>query len=256
MGTWRTFDVRGERSEAARRQLVQVLLDGGGRVFDSSPMYGQAEQVLAGALTADREQAFVATKVWAGSPREGADQIRRGLELYGGRVDLYQIHNLVNWRGHLPALEALRAAGRVGLIGATHYSASAFGELAQIINTGRIQAIQIPYNPLERQVEREILPLAERRGLGVLVMRPVGQTELVRNPPPAAELKPLEPFGVRTWAQALLKWALSDPRVQVVIPATSSLEHARENLAAGAPPWLDEAARERVTALALAARRR
>src|SRR5690606_11463671 len=102
----------------------------------------------------------------------------------------------------------------------------------------------------EREVEDEVLPLAASLGLGVLVMRPLGQVDVVKNPPPAAELRPLERFGVTSWAQALLKWALSDPRIHVVIPATSRPEHARENAAAGSPPWLDEEARERVAALA------
>jgi diketogulonate reductase-like aldo/keto reductase len=207
-------------------------------------------------LDDQRERAFVATKVWTPSLREGEAQLRQSLGYYGGRLDLYQIHNLVNWQGHLPVLEALRAEGRIDLIGATHYSPSAFAELARVMRTGRLQSIQIPYNPLEREVEREILPLAESLGLGVLVMRPVGHTALVRQPPPAAELKPLEPFGVQTWAQALLKWALSDRRVQVAIPATSSLEHLRQNLAAGSPPWLDEESRERVAYLARSSRRR
>jgi aryl-alcohol dehydrogenase-like predicted oxidoreductase len=255
MGTSRTFDVRGPE-EPARHALVREALAAGASVFDSSPMYGQAERVLGAGLAGRRQQAFVATKVWTPSLQEGAAQARQSLEYYAGRIDLYQIHNLVNWQAHLPVLEALRAAGQIGLIGATHYSPSAFAELARVMQTGRIQAIQIPYNPLEREVEREILPLAQSLGQGVLVMRPVGQSTLVRRAPPAAELRPLEPFGVQTWAQALLKWALSDPRVQVVIPATSSPEHLRQNLAAGEPPWLDDEARERVAFLARDSRRR
>jgi diketogulonate reductase-like aldo/keto reductase len=175
--------------------------------------------------------------------------MERAIGFYDGWVDLYQLHNLVNWREQLRQLEERRAAGQVRLIGATHYSASAFDELAEVMQTGRVQAIQIPYNPLQREVERAILPLAEQLGLGVLVMRPVGQVQVVKDPPPAAELEPLERFGVRTWAQALLKWALSDRRVHVVIPATSRPEHMLENAAAGSPPWLDQDARERVAYL-------
>jgi aryl-alcohol dehydrogenase-like predicted oxidoreductase len=250
MGTWRTFDVRGAELEAERRQVLDTAWRLGSRVVDSSPMYGEAERVLALALRGRRAEAFVATKVWTPSPDEAAGQLERALSFYDGRVDLYQIHNLVNWKGHLPLLEELRATGKVGLIGATHWSAGSFPELVEVIQTGRVQAIQIPYNPLQREVEREILPLAESLGLGVLVMRPVGQVELVKNPPPAAELKPLERFGVTTWAQALLKWALSDPRAHVVIPATASPAHMAENAAAGEPPWFDPEARERVASLA------
>lgn len=251
LGTWRTFDVRGAADEADRREIAAAVLGAGGTVFDSSPMYGEAERVLGLALRGQRFQAFVATKVWTPSGSEGRRQMARALELYDGRVDLYQIHNLVNWREHLAVLEELRASGKVGLIGATHYQAAAFDELARVMRTGRVQAVQIPYNPLQREVERELLPLAESLGLGVLVMRPLGQDELVKNPPPSKELVPLAKFGVQSWAQALLKWALSDPRVHVVIPATSRLEHLDANMQAGQPPWLDQEARERVAALAL-----
>src|SRR4029079_3624297 len=130
------------------------------------------------------------------------------------------------------------------------------GALAKLMESGRIQAIQIPYNPLERAVERGLLALAARLELGVLGMRPLGQTELVGNPPPRADLQPLKRFGVQTWAQALLKWVLSDPRVHVVIPATANAGHMRDNLGAGEPPWFDQEARERVAALAIRQARR
>jgi len=132
-------------------------------------------------------------------------------------------------------------------IGATHYSASAFGELARVMRSGRIDAIQIPYNPHEREVEDEILPLADELGLGVLVMRPLGGGRLAQLDPPADALREL---GVHTWAQALLKWVLSDPRVDVVIPATTNPEHARANAAAGEPPWLGPEERRLVERLA------
>ena len=250
MGTWRTFNVRGAELEAARRQVLDAALTAGVRVVDSSPMYGEAERVLGLALQGRRDQAFVATKVWTPSTAEGRAQIERAFRFFEGRIDLYQVHNLVNWRGQLAQLEERQAAGQVGMIGATHYDPGAFGELAAVMQTGRIRAIQIPLNPRQREVEREILPLAESLGLGVLVMRPVGQVDLVRSAPPAAELRPLERFGVTTWAQALLKWALSDRRVHVVIPATTSPVHMAENAASGEPPWLDAEARERVAALA------
>ena len=256
LGTSGTFDVRGPAAEAACRVVLDVALDGGLQVVDSSPMYGEAERVLGLALAGRRDRAFVATKVWTSSAAEGRHQIDRALDYYSGRVDLYQVHNLVNTDVHLATLEALRQEGKIRLIGATHYARSAQVDLTKLIGGGRIQAIQIPYNPLERWVEREILPLAAEAGLGVLVMRPVGQVELVGNPPPAAALQPLNRFGVRTWAQTLLKWVLSDPRVHVVIPATSKPDHMRENLCAGEPPWLDEEARELVAALAVRQARR
>jgi aryl-alcohol dehydrogenase-like predicted oxidoreductase len=250
MGTWRTFDVRGEAAAANARAVVDQALAAGANLFDSSPMYGAAEQVLGAALEGRRGAALVATKVWASSAAEGAAQIQRALGFYGGLVDLYQIHNLLSWREQLAQLERLRDAGQVRAIGATHYNPSAFGELRRVIETGRVAAIQIPYNPLERDVEREILPLAAERGLGVLVMRPFGEGSLMRRPPSSSALAPLRPFGVETWAQALLKWVLSDPRCHVAIPATSRPERMAENAAAGEPPWFSPTERDLVARLA------
>jgi len=251
LGTW-------QRLEAAARaaghvELVHHALDAGIRVFDSSPMYGRAEQLLAAALGDRRGDAFVATKVWTSSPAEGRHQLERVVEWFGGHVDLMQIHNLVAWREHLPLLEAARDDGRVALIGATHYLPGAFDDLVRIMSTGRIHAIQVPYNPRETDVEGRVLPLAAELGLGVLVMRPFGEGALLRRPPSSAELQPLAPFGVTTWAQALLKWCLSDPRCHVAIPATASTDRLDENAAAGAPPWFGPDERRLVSRLAGAA---
>jgi aryl-alcohol dehydrogenase-like predicted oxidoreductase len=161
-----------------------------------------------------------------------------------------QIHNLVAWPAHLPMLEAARDRGTAGLIGATHYSAAAFGELAELVTTGRIDTVQVPYNPAEREVERTILPLAEEFGLGVLVMRPLSEGQLVRRPPSPAELAPLRPFGISTWGQALIKWGLSDPRVHVSLAATAHPGRLQENAAAGAPPWFGPEERAYVLRLA------
>jgi len=237
MGTWRTFDVRGASAEANARAVVDAALSSGTRFFDSSPMYGEAEHVLAGTLETRRDCALVATKVWTTSVADGRRQVQKALRLFGGRVDLYQLHNLVNWREHLPELERIKDTGAIGAIGATHYSPSAFRELAEVMRTSRITAIQIPYNPLERDVERVVLPLAMDLGLGVIVMRPFGEGRLLLTPPPAAALEPLSAFGVRSWAQALLKWSLSDTRCHVAIPATSHPERMTEHAQAGAPPW-------------------
>jgi diketogulonate reductase-like aldo/keto reductase len=247
MGTWRTFDVRGSDRP---REVVDAARAIGARVFDSSPMYGAAEEVLGAAVEGRRDEAFIATKVWTYSAEEGEQQAGRALELFHGRVDLLQVHNLAGWRDQLDLIERLRARGHVGYAGATHYSPGAFGELAEVMRTGRVQAIQVPYNPRERAVEREILPLAEELGIGVLVMRPFGEGALMRRVPAPAELAPLRELGVETWAQALLKWALSDPRCTVAIPATSRPERMTENAAAGEPPWLGPDERALVERLA------
>jgi len=251
MGTWRTLDVRGAEAERRAHEIVGEALDAGARFVDSSPMYGEAERVLGEGLGERRAEAIVATKVWTSDDDEAEAQVRRALRWYGGRVDLYQVHNLVSWPQRLTRLERERDRGAVVAIGATHYSPSAFGELARVMRTGRISAIQIPYNPHERDVEREILPLAEELGLGVVVMRPVGGGGgLVTRPPDERALEPLREYGVETWGQALLKWVLSDPRCHVAIPATSRPERVRENAVAGAPPWFDDDARALVARLA------
>jgi aryl-alcohol dehydrogenase-like predicted oxidoreductase len=250
MGTWRTFDVSGRLAEANARATVDRALEAGANFFDSSPMYGAAERVLGAALQGRRESASIATKVWTASPAEGRAQMERALKFFGGRVELYQVHNLVNWREHLAALEQLRQAGHVVAIGATHYSAGAFGELSQVMETGRISAIQVPYNPKQREVERAVLPLAADLDIGVVVMRPFGEGSLVRRSPSEAQLKPLAPFGVTTWPQALLKWGLSDLRCHVSIPATSKPERMTANAQAGDPPWFGPEERAYVSDLA------
>jgi aryl-alcohol dehydrogenase-like predicted oxidoreductase len=251
MGTWQTFDVRGAENEKTRYAVVEAALEAGANFFDSSPMYGEAERVLGAALRKRRQEAVVATKVWAASAAQGQVQIERALEFFGGWVDLYQIHNLLAWHDQLVLLERLRDEGHIRAIGATHYSHTAFAELRTVMQTGRITAIQVPYNPLQREVEREILPLAADLGLGVVVMRPFAEGALLRREPSEAELAPLLPFGVTTWSQALLKWILSDPRCHVAIPATSSPDRMWLNAEAGNPPWFGPEERDLVLRLAV-----
>lgn len=250
LGTWQRLEAAA-RSESVG-SVVNAVLDHGMRVFDSSPMYGQAEELLASALEDRRSEAFVATKIWTPSASQGKAQLDRAVGWFGGSVDLMQIHNLVAWQDHLLLLERAKEEGRVTMIGATHWSPAAFGELEDLMRTGRIDAIQIPYNPRERAVEDRLLPLAEELGLGVLVMRPLGGGAALDTDPGPAELEPLQRFGIETWAQALLKWALSDPRCQVAIPATSRPQRVAENAAAGRPPWFGPEERGLVTRLAAA----
>lgn len=245
LGTWNTF---GADSRLAR-EVVGAALDTGVRVFDSSPMYGGAEAALAAALEGRREGTAVATKIWTGSVEEGREQFARQLEWYG-RVEIEQVHNLVAWREHLAWLERERAEGRIDRLGVTHYAAGALPELADALRTRRFDTVQLPYNPHEREVEREVLPLAAELGVTVIVMRPFGEGSLVRRSPAAAELAPFREFGVETWPQALLKWVLSDDRVDVVIPATRRPERTAENAAAGRPPWFGTEERRLVERIA------
>ena len=231
LGTWNTFD----DDAATARSVVGAALDAGYRVFDSSPMYGAAEQSLGAALDARRDEVRVATKIWAGSVEEGRRQYARQLDWFG-RVEIEQIHNLQAWEAQLAWLEQEVDEGRVELLGVTHYASSRFDDLARVLRTKRFDVVQLPLNPRERECERNLLPLAAELGVSVIVMRPLGEGALLRRSPPADVLREL---GVETWPQALLKWALSDERVDLVIPATRNAEHARANGAAGEPPWFD-----------------
>jgi diketogulonate reductase-like aldo/keto reductase len=248
LGTWNTFG----GSAPLACEVVGSAFAGGVRLVDSSPMYGGAEASLAAALDGRREEAIVATKIWSRSVDDGRAHFRRQLEWFG-RLEVEQVHNLVSWRDHLPWLERERAEGRIDRLGVTHYDASAFAELETALRTGRFHTVQLPLSPLERESEQRLLPLAAELGVMVIVMRPLAEGSLLRRPPAADELAPLVEFGVREWPQALLKWVLSDERVDVAIPATRDPEHARANAAAGEPPWLGPDERRLVERLAEAA---
>ena len=247
MGTWQTFDVRG-REAADRQAVTDAALDAGTTFFDSSPMYGEAERVLGTTLGPRRSGAIIATKVWTSNDTEAEQQIDHSLACFG-RVDVYQVHNLVAWQRRLDTLDRMKQRGIVRAVGLTHYSRHAFDELRRAMTDRRVDVIQIPYNPIERDVEHELLPAAADLGLGVIVMRPFAEGGLIRRMTPAA-LAPLVPFGVTTWSQALLKWILSDPRCHVAIPASANPQHVRRNAAAGVPPWFGPEERDYVAKLA------
>lgn len=245
LGTWNTFG--GDTSAAA--EMLDAALDAGVRLVDTSPMYRGVEAALGAALAGRRESVRITTKIWARSVDEGREQYEAQRRWFG-RVEIEQVHNLVSWRDHLGWLERERAEGRVDLLGVTHYQPSAFDEVAQALRTGKFDAVQLPYNPRERDCERELLPLADELGLPVIVMRPFGEGGLLRRTPPPDALEPLRPFGVESWPQALLKWALSDDRVDVVVPGTRNPAHSVENSAAGSPPWLGADERRLIERLA------
>lgn len=227
MGTWQTFD-----TEQDRRPIVDEALQAGIDLFDSSPMYGRAENVLARALDGRRDEAIVASKIWTSSEAEGRKQADHALGLFG-RVEIYQVHNLVAWKTQLRLLERLKDEGKVTAVGATHYLPGAFDELCDVMRTGRLDMIQLPYNPILRDAERRVLPLAAELGIGVLIHSPLRFGVLNREADP--EL--LQELGVKTWAQAVLKWIASDERVTCVLTATRTRGRPTENAAAGDPPW-------------------
>jgi diketogulonate reductase-like aldo/keto reductase len=229
LGTWSTF---GGDIELGRR-VVGAAFDAGTRLFDSSPMYGGAEGALGRALEGVRDDALVATKIWASSIEEGRAQFARQLEWYGGRVDVEQVHNLVLWREHLDWLRAEQDAGTVAKVGVTHWQASAFAGLAEALRTNRFQVLQVPYNPWERECERELLPLAAELGVAVIAMRPLGGSGEDRRRRVQLDHAHEHELGVASWAEALLRWALADERIDSVIPATSRPERAAANARAG-----------------------
>jgi diketogulonate reductase-like aldo/keto reductase len=232
LGTWNTFD--GDATLA--RQIVAAAFDAGTRLFDSSPMYHGAEAALGTALSGLRDEAIVATKIWANSLEEGHEQFARQLDWYSGHVEVEQVHNLLLWREHLEWLRAEQDAGRIGKLGVTHYQSSAFGELAGALRTEWFQVLQVPYNPWERECERELLPLADELGIAVIAMRPLGGSGEDRRRRVELTDEQKSELGVESWAEALLKWALGDQRVDSVIPATKSPERAQANARAGEGP--------------------
>jgi len=235
MGTSKTFDV--PAVDDVRQATTDTALDTGAVFVDSSPMYGNAERILGATIAPRRQEAIVATKVWTFDDEEAERQIDASLGFFGGHVEVFQVHNLRSWKTRLDQLEARRDRGELEIVAATHWQAAEFGELEEVMRTGRIAAIQVPYNPHEREVERRIFPLAMELGIGVILMRPFAAGGLVRREPSAQALAPLEAFGVRTWPQALLKYGLSHPATAVSIPATTRPERMAENAAAGDGPW-------------------
>jgi aryl-alcohol dehydrogenase-like predicted oxidoreductase len=234
LGTARTFDVSAERDIAVRRQVIEHCLASQVTFIDSSPMYGQSERVI-GLTTEDCRGHFqFATKVWCHGRAQGETQIEHSFRLLKtDHIDLLQIHNLVDWKTHLGTLERLQGQGRIGLIGITHYSTSAYPTMLEIMHSRRIHAIQIPYNVRERSCEERVLPLAAELGIGVVVMEPLDKGRYVKGLRRRPDLSPLSDFGIRTWGQALLAWVLGDSRVSVAIPATSRPERIEENALAG-----------------------
>lgn len=247
MGTWITFNVgRDEAARVARAAVLQAFFDAGGGMIDSSPMYGSAQAVLGDLL--DRvgrpKTLFSATKVWTGSADEGADQIVQAHQLWGVRqFDLYQVHNLLNWQAHLPRLQAMKREGQLRYVGITTSHGRRHDELADLMRSESLDFIQLTYNPLDREAEARLLPLAAERGIAVIVNRPFQRGALIRRlsgKPLPAVAKELQ---CRSWAQLLLKWVVAHPSITCAIPATSKVVHMRENMAAGRGPQPDAAQR-------------
>ena len=250
MGSSNTFDV--EDSAGARdplREVLRALVEGGGTVIDTSPMYGRAETVL-GDLMADlglRKRLWLATKVWTRGREAGAAQVAESMRrLRTDRLELLQIHNLLDWREHLPTLRSLAGTGKVRYTGLTHYRADAHAELERVLTEERFDWLQVNYSLAERSADSRLLPFCRDKGIAVMANRPFADGEMfarVRHkplPPWAAEL------GCASWAQFFLKYVASHPAVTCVIPATSKPANMRDNSAAGVEPLPDEKQRARM----------
>ena len=237
MGTWQTFDPP-DLSPGSLQPLEDVLgifYEAGGRVVDSSPMYGSSERVtgLLSKRLGVNDELFIATKVWTSGESQGARQMERSLsELRRERLELMQVHNLVDWRTQLATLRRWKEAGRVKYIGVTHYQRSAFDELERIMKQERVDFVQLPYSIAMRAAEERLLPVAAETGTAVLVNRPFEGGSLfsrVRNRPLPEAARPF----AESWGQAFLKYVLAHPAVTCVIPATSNPRHMRDNVGAG-----------------------
>ena len=230
MGTWQTFDVTSSEAKERLASVLSVFAAGGGRLIDSSPMYGRAEEVV-GELRAHLPDPFVATKVWTRGRVEGEREIERSMRLlHADPIDLIQIHNLLDWRTQLKTLRRLKDEGRVRYIGITHYVTSAFGELESIMRDEPVDFVQLPMSIALPDAEQRLLPLAAERRIAVLVNRPFEGGSLFRDgelPPIASEL------DCDSWGELFLRWVIAHEEVTCVIPATGSVEHLRENLRAG-----------------------
>jgi aryl-alcohol dehydrogenase-like predicted oxidoreductase len=238
LGTWQVFDV-GQSAEqrAPLEQVLDLFTKLGGRLVDSSPMYGRAEQVVGDIATKlDLHKAlFLATKVWTTGKQQGLDSMQQSFaKLQTKRIDLMQVHNLVDAKTHLATLRDWKEQGRVRYLGITHYVSSAFSEVAKLLRAEKLDFVQINYSLLEREAEKEILPLAQDRGGAVIVNRPFGGGDLFSR----VRQKPLPDwaaeFDCHSWAQFLLKWIVAHPAVTCAVPATSNVRHLEDNMQGGA----------------------
>jgi diketogulonate reductase-like aldo/keto reductase len=251
LGTWRTFDVASARARAPLGAVLDRFAAAGGRLIDTSPMYGQAEEAV-GDLGSHVPEAFIATKVWTRGRQAGIEQMTRSLQFLG-RADLIQVHNLVDWRTHLTTLRRWKETRRIRYLGITHYQASAFSDLASIMSGESIDFVQLPMSVELPDAEERLLPLARERGIAVIVNRPFEGGALMhrvrRKPLPAWAVE----FDCRSWSEMFLRWIVSHEEVTCVIPATSSVEHVEENLRAGEGRMLDSRERRELRERVLSA---
>lgn len=251
MGTWITFDVAGDGAAGATRNaILRDFFVLGGRLVDSSPMYGSSEQVLGERMPPEAAgRLFAASKVWTVGALPGRRQVEASRELWKvKRFDLLQVHNFLDWEVHLPILQAMKAEGRVRYVGVTTSHGRRHDLAEQIMRTRKIDFVQFTYNVMQREVERDLLPLAAERGIAVIVNRPFDGGNLF-GPKTARPLPGwAADIGCASWAEAFLKFVVSHPAVTCAIPATSQRAHLAQNMRALAGPLPDERLRRRIVA--------
>ena len=251
-GTWRTFDVGDNRqAQAALAEVLRILFDNGGSVIDSSPMYGSSEAVAGAVLTriGGHGRAFVATKVWTEGREAGIAQMEESMRrLQQPRIDLMQVHNLLDWRTQLATLREWKAQGRIRYLGITHYTSGAFADVEAVMRSETLDFVQINYAADDRAAEERLLPLARERGIGVIVNQPFGGGGLLGKLKGQPVPEWSKEIGCTTWAQLLLKFVLAHPSVTCVIPGTGRPEYMRDNVRAGFGSYPDQSMRRRIAA--------
>jgi diketogulonate reductase-like aldo/keto reductase len=240
LGTWQTFDVGSDTTaRAGLGDLLARFAELGGAVVDSSPMYGSSESVV-GDLAAQhglRERLFLATKLWTQGRAAGVAQMEESLRrMKTPRIELMQIHNLVDWQQHLPTLRAWKAEGRIRYIGISHYTAAAYADVEAVLRSEQLDFLQINYSLLEQESALRLLPLAADRGVAVIANRPFAEGALFQRVKDRALPTEAAAFGCDSWAQLFLRWILAHPAVTCVIPASSKRAHLEDNMAAGLGP--------------------
>ncbi len=252
LGSWITFNVGNDPvARDACAEVMRAFFGAGGRLIDCSPMYGSSQPVIGHGLAklGGKAPVFAADKVWIGAGAKGPEQIEASRRHWGvPRFDLLQVHNLLAWEEHLPTLFAMKAAGRLRYVGITTSEGRRHAEFEKVMRSQPLDVVQLSYNPLDREAEQRLLPLAQERGIAVIANRPFREGALLR----ALQRHPLPGFaaelGCDGWAQLVLKFIVSHPAVTCAIPATSSVAHVRQNLGAARGAMPDAALRARIAA--------
>ncbi len=237
LGTYQAFDIGASAAQQAPlREVMRVMVEQGGKLIDSSPMYGRAETAIGevAALAGVEKQLFYATKVWVSGKEAGMHQMEESFRLMRiSRMDLMQIHNLVDWRTHTATLKQWKGQGRVRYVGITHYHAGAYDDLETLLKSKAYDFVQLNYSIAEREAEQRVLPLAQELGVAVIANRPFAQANLFRRVKGKDVPEWAREFDCSTWAQFFLKYIIAHPALTCVIPATSKPHHAKDNLSAG-----------------------